>query len=413
MTSETRNELGPKPETQREIAPDLARGLMLLLISIANAPIYLLGRDASGTNFHPTEGSTLDLVVQGVVITTVDMRVYPMFAFLFGYGMVQMLRRQQEKGVSEQAARRALRRRNLWLFVFGFFHAALLFAGDILGAYALSGLVLAWLFLRRSGRTQLVWAALGMALLTVSAVFSIWVAYRTSTGQTAEGFAIFDAYLRILEQTVEDPNYLSSVVFRASIWPTAVLVTGLLSLSAPIAILLAFWAANRRILEDARDHQPLLRTVAIGGITIGWLGGLPHALAHTGQWQGPENTMWVFSTTHPLTGLACGLGYVALFGLIAQRIRERATITTALTAVGKRSLSCYLAQSVIAAPLLAAWGLGVGAHLNSAGMTLVAVAIWALTVVGAYVLERQERRGPAEVVLRRLTYRAGITRMHS
>ncbi|MFJ4277208.1 DUF418 domain-containing protein [Streptomyces massasporeus] len=75
-----------------------------------------------------------------------------------------------------------------------------------------------------------------------------------------------------------------------------------------------------------------------------------------------------------------------------------------MASVGKRSLSCYLAHSLLFAPVLAAWGLGLGEHLSSATMALFALAVWLVTVAGAYTLERAGRRGPAEVVLRRLMY---------
>ncbi|WP_412775223.1 DUF418 domain-containing protein [Streptomyces violaceus] len=59
--------------------------------------------------------------------------------------------------------------------------------------------------------------------------------------------------------------------------------------------------------------------------------------------------------------------------------------------------------------MLAAWGLGLGKHLGSATMALFAFAVWLVTVAGAYALERDGRRGPAETVPRRLMYgrRAG------
>ena len=66
-------------------------------------------------------------------------------------------------------------------------------------------------------------------------------------------------------------------------------------------------------------------------------------------------------------------------------------------------MTCYLAQSVLCAPLLAAWGLGWGARLGSAGMAAFAVVVWLLTVVYAVVLERRGAPGPAEAMLRRLT----------
>jgi uncharacterized protein len=109
-----------------------------------------------------------------------------------------------------------------------------------------------------------------------------------------------------------------------------------------------------------------------------------------------------------VTGLFGGLGYIALFGLIAAALIRRGDtagpITTSITAVGKRSLSAYLAQSLICAPVLAAWGLGLGGVLGSAAVALFAVGVWLLTVLGCAVLERQGRRGPAEWLLRRLAY---------
>lgn len=75
--------------------------------------------------------------------------------------------------------------------------------------------------------------------------------------------------------------------------------------------------------------------------------------------------------------------------------------------MGKRSLSCDLAHSLMFASLLAAWGLGLGLgeHLTSATMVLFAVGVWLVTVAGAYALERAGRQGPVETVLRRLVYR--------
>lgn len=49
-------------------------------------------------------------------------------------------------------------------------------------------------------------------------------------------------------------------------------------------------------------------------------------------------------------------------------------------AVGKRSLTGYLLQSVLRAPLLAAWGLGLGAALSAWSMAVLAVALWLVSV---------------------------------
>ncbi|WP_310910947.1 DUF418 domain-containing protein [Lipingzhangella rawalii] len=396
---------GPSTATERALAPDLARGFMLLLIAVANTPWYLWGRDYTMSSIHPPDGAWWDQLTQIVIITAVDGRIYPMFAFLFGYGMVQLLLRQEAAGVPERAALALLRRRNLWLLVFGCAHAALLFMGDILGAYGLAGLVLAALFLRRSNRTLLVWSAvLGIVLLLFLA-FSLLGAYAAAVlGEPVEqGFTPY----KFAESTMAEDSYLHSVVERLLVWPLLVVMQGLLGLAVPIAILLGFWAARHRVLEQPEQNLRLLGWTAFVGIAVGWLGGAPHAVTHTGLVPFPEDAMFVFSTLMLPTGLAGGVGYVALFGLIGYWLRNRPSgpVTTAVSAVGKRSLSCYLAQSVVCAPLLAAWGLGLGAHLHSSSMALFAVAVWLVILLAAWGLERAGRRGPAEVLLRRLTYR--------
>jgi len=68
-------------------------------------------------------------------------------------------------------------------------------------------------------------------------------------------------------------------------------------------------------------------------------------------------------------------------------------------------MSGYLAQSLAWGPVLAAWGLGLGAHMSSWSVAIYAVGVWVLTVALAAALEHQGARGPAEVALRRLAYR--------
>ncbi|MEU3169041.1 DUF418 domain-containing protein [Streptosporangium sp. NPDC006930] len=394
---------GPVRSGERALAPDLARGFMLLLIAVANTPWYLWGREIRATTIHPPGGSALDRIIQVAAIVGVDFRVYPMFAFLFGYGMVQLLSRQRAAGHSESAVLTLLRRRSLWLFLFGFVHAALLWQGDILGAYGLTGFLLSGLFLRRKDRTLLVWAAIGTGILILETLLSVVGAYLESSPE------IF-GYLSLGSAGSAESDPLAAASGRLAFWPMVVVGQGLLGLVVPVAIVLGFWAARRRILEQPGEHLSLLRRVAAVGIAIGWLGGLPHAAAVMGVLRIPEESMFVFEMSQTVTGLPAGLGYAAAFGLVGHRLGRRrrpGLASTAVVALGRRSLSAYLAQSLLCAPVLAAWGLGVGAHLHSASVAGYALGVWLITVVAAYGLERRGRRGPAEVLLRRLTYRTG------
>ncbi|MBN4925454.1 DUF418 domain-containing protein [Hoyosella rhizosphaerae] len=395
---------GPVSAQERALAPDLARGFMLLLIAIANTPWYLWGQGGERTSAHPGGGSTLDQITQGLIVTTVDLRVYPMFAFLFGYGVVMLYQRQVASGTSEKAAFRLLQRRNLWLVVFGFVHALLLWFGDILGAYGLVGLILVWLFLRRKNGTLLVWSGIGVVLLLLLTALTLLSAVALSPEEGTVD--TFDLYF-IIDAANGEPNYFASALARIPFWLMLIAIQGFIGLAVPIAILLGMWAARHRILEQPADHLTLLRIAAIVGIAIGWSGGAVRASAKLGMWEPSELMDGALEMVQLSTGLAGGIGYVALFGLMGHWLRNRTTLGvggTAVVAVGKRSLSCYLAQSILCAPVLAAWGFGLGEHMHSFTMALYAVAVWVVIGVWAFYLEKKSQRGPFEVVLRRLTY---------
>jgi uncharacterized membrane protein YeiB len=397
---------GPVSRGERALAPDLARGFMLLFIALANSVWYLWAVPMTGGSAHPAPEGALDSVAQFLTTVMVDSRSYPMFAFLFGYGMVQLASRQEAAGADPRAVDALLRRRNLWLLVFGFVHALLLWMGDVLGAYGLAGLLLCWLFFRRRDTALLVGAGVLTGLMAVMTALSVLGILFSPPADTSgsEGFG-----LDFMAGSIANESLLWAAVGRVSVWPVVVLGQGLLGMAVPAAILLGFWAARRRVLEEPGRNLRLLRTVAVAGLATAWIGGLPEGLAQIGVWELDETRATMLAMPHTLTGLAGGLGYVALIALIAHRIQERGrepgVVLTALTATGKRSLSSYLGQSVLCAPILAAWGLGVGAHLTSWSMALFAVGVWLATVAAAYAMERADKRGPAEVLLRRLSYR--------
>lgn len=409
---------GPVQAAERSPAPDLARGFMLLLIAIANTPFYLWGSEVAGMSSHPVDGSVVDKVAAFLVIVLVDLRTYPMFAFLFGYGMMQLYNRQVSAGTSEEAGRKLLQKRNWLLLAFGFVHAALLWMGDVLGAYGLAGLLMVWLFFQVKDRTLLVWTGVLCGLLAIGTAFVVVGAWFTAqipaddpvAREIAAGFASST-------DAMTSTSYVATIGERLLFWAAGTVGQGVLMLVVPMMLLLAFWAGRRRILENPGEHLTLLRRVALVGLTVGCLGPLPSALDHVGVLAVPDHAAWVFLPVQVLTGFFGGLGYVALFGLIGHRVAQRRTsapsrnllvtdgpFAGAVQAVGKRSLTCYLLQSVLCAPVLAAWGLGLGQYLSSWSMLLYAVLVWGLTVAFAVWQEQTGRRGPAEVLLRRLVY---------
>ncbi|HEY6737628.1 MAG TPA: DUF418 domain-containing protein, partial [Actinopolymorphaceae bacterium] len=317
-----------RPTTAREraLAPDLARGGMLLLIALANASIYLYGRPY-GPRGHLADGSALDHVWTFVQMLLIDGRAYPMFAALFGYGMVQFLDRRVAAGGSFDTAKHLLQRRSVWLLGFGFLHALLLFPGDILATYGLCGFLVVAL-LGRSDRLVLGTAS---ALLPVIALLGAVMALEFP-----------DPTKRAVVPSLVEPAYLTAAGGRVLDWLGVTLAQLLLVLTP---MLFGVWAARRRLLDDPAAHRALLRSVAVIGLAAAVVGGLPLALAAAQVWNPPVGLDLVFGVLHTLGGTAGGLGYAALIGIVTIGVTRRGPVLEAVVALGQRSLTFYLFQS--------------------------------------------------------------------
>ncbi|GGK76903.1 hypothetical protein Ppa06_38680 [Planomonospora parontospora subsp. parontospora] len=377
---------GATPLARRAPAPDLARGLMLLLIALAHAHMYLSGHE-TGFRGYALDGGALDRLVAGVQILLVDGRALPMFAALFGYGLVQLADRQLAAGRGWPQVRGVLRRRSLWLLAFGFCHALLLFFGDILGAYGLIGLVFVG-FVRREDRAVLRAAAAGLVLhVVVLSGFGL-LTVSAPKGDTPAAMAdpIEATVMRLIGWAGMTPTY-----FAAGVVP---------------AFLLGIWAARRRLLEDPLPHRDLLVRVALAGAGLAVAGGLPLMLIDTRLWTPSDPVAVSAYVLHSTTGIAGGLAYAAVIALAVGRMRRGypGPVVRALAACGQWSLTCYLLQSVIFVAVFAPYAGGLGTRVGDAAASGIAVAAWLATVVLAALAAPGGRRGPAEAALRRLTY---------
>ncbi|MGH3755269.1 MAG: DUF418 domain-containing protein [Pseudonocardiaceae bacterium] len=388
----TARPIGATAVSVRSLAPDLARGMMLLLIALANVTYYLYGDGTYGSGVWVRGHPVLDQTVLLLQATFVRDRVYPMFALLFGYGIVQLLRRHTSSGVDAVTVRKLVRRRGWWLVLFGFLHALLLFPGDIIGAYGLLAVLLAGVIVQARDRTLLIMMALWTAVL--------WMVPMVL-------FPLLDGWWSPLETTANvtaDP--LRAAGIRVLEWAQSGVVNALFTLVP--ALMVGVWAARRRLLDEPQRYRPLLVRVAALGVGLAAVGGFPWALKRVSWWTPPSDTVAMLADlSHNLTGYGGGIGYAAIAGLIAIRVRARdrpGPVITALAACGQRSMTCYLLQSVVFVAVLAAYGGGLGNRLGFTEVEIVGVVTWALTVLVADAMRRRGYRGPAEALLRHLTY---------
>lgn len=391
MSAPTPVDPGATRTADRALAPDLARGGMLLLIALANVHVYVHARPV-GLRIYPRELSTVDRVVAVVQLTLVDGRAYPLFALLFGYGIWQLTRRRVDVGMPVDAVRRLVRRRGWWMVAIGFVHALLLWAGDIVGTYGLIAVILAGVLVAGSDRRLVRLAWIGILLGGLLGVVNGFLPPPGSPPTALPSMLTEDA--------------LFAALFRLAEWTGLTIVIGL-SVFGPVA--LGVWAARRGFLDDPGRYRPLLRRAAAVGLVVAVLGGLPLALQVAEVLPPALPLALPAAVLHTLSGYAGGVGYAALFGLLALRLEDRPAerpgpVAGALQACGQRSLSCYLAQSVSFGLLLPAWAFDLGAGLQLWQAALLGFGTWLVILLVADATARAGYRGPAEILLRRLTY---------
>ncbi|TDD59770.1 DUF418 domain-containing protein [Kribbella antibiotica] len=374
---------GPTALKDRALGPDLARGLLLLFIALANTHGFLHPPGVGDIRAMPIPTTLPDRIVAFLETTLVDGRSYTMFAALFGYGMVQIARRQSGDWTS---TRKLLRRRGAWLLLLGLLHAVLLYYGDILSAYGLIALALVSA-IRWSKQRLLISAA-------VLALLGSWSYALLSTPNPPDSAA--EMYPWAL-----DHNPLLGMAGRAIAIP---LSASVVAVSAAGAFLFGIWAARRKLYERPEQHERTLRLMVAIGIPLSFLGGVPLALYTAGLLPATDTAVVPLAGLHALTGFAGGPAYAALIALWSIRVR-RTPVITAIQATGQRSLTCYLAQSVVWTIAFAPYLLDLGSHLTLWQSVLLALGTWALTVLMADLMRRRGLRGPFEVLLRRLTYR--------
>jgi uncharacterized membrane protein YeiB len=250
--------------------------------------------------------------------------------------------------------------------------------------------VLGWLLFRPARTIHKTLAVLAPAyLVTVALAMTSMAAAPYGTEFAVPGYATATDWVTRLGAVVVGP------LFIALAYPLFLLVA------------LGFAAGRRGLLDDPAAHRPLLRRIAVGGIAVSLLGALPAALVGAGVLQLGVLPTGLLLALQVLTGVCGGAGYAAAFALLALRLdARRGPLTRAVAAVGQRSLTCYLFDSVAVAVILHHDLLGLGAHVDSLGALAVALVVWLTAVALAAQLDRAGRPGPADALLRRLVHRA-------
>ena len=401
-------------------APDVARGFMLLLISLANVGFWVAGPQ------RPTL-SIIDRIWGLMSLLFIDQRAYPLFALLFGFGLATMVNRRMALGIDaycqqptgglrapsaaeldqarEQAAvdaRRLVRRRGLWMVLFGLIHGAF-FPSEIIGTYGIVAVVFAGWFAHKHHKRQLAVCA----LVLLSQFEPVVLAMLFGSGGEAAGSAPVAAPTGAGESMA---SALPWFVTNVNEWFFTALGAAFTTMILPAAFLGARLADTDLIAHPER-HRGLLTVAGIGGLALGALGALHELLVpltSAQSWAADSALIMVL-------GLAGGCGWLAVLALYAggPTADNRLTgLKRLLSNVGRRSMTAYLSQTVmfagifVIAPRLTGRSVSPGLVASAA----VAVMVWLTTVVLCAVLERLGMPGPFEVLLRAAVARSERSR---
>ena len=401
----------------RILAPDVARGFTMLGIAIANATtawLYISPDTPGSTAGGVVDNSILDkiAIILGSIFTHV--RGLPMFATLLGYGVGMIAMSLQRRNYPPKKARLVLIRRYFFLAIFGALHITFLFFGDIMFVYGVMGIILALLYRFKDKTLLIITGVLGTLGLILAAIMTI--------GVSAEGASSRTEVMTSFIQTLSSPDSYATLVshaFTSLSFQIGNLLTGFLFFF-PVMIL-GMVAARHNVLGQPEKYKTLLTRFAIVAVIISFGVGIPLGLAEIGVL--PENTVLHLQSLNQVAGIWAGPGIVASIALATLPLQRRIDAAhaggtgyplpvplQALIALGKRSMTGYLLQSILFVLLTSTFTIGLGRGQGAWEATLIAILIWAITLVIAYALEKANLRGPFEVVHRRLSYgRTGLT----
>jgi uncharacterized protein len=314
-------------------------------------------------------------------------KAFAIFALLFGFGFATIMANERARGTD-------FTWRFVWrlvlLLAFGTFHVVF-YRGDILQVLAVVGLIMVPFDRLRSDRVLLVLAAL--AFLQLPLLLRWWAAGQGQAWALAQPLYFTWGSLPTLAEgsfwAVALDNLGPGTVGKWSFY----LETGRVIEIAGL-FLVGMVIQRRGWFEEARQHARLWFGVLVGSAVLWYLviRLAPMVLPPEG---GPDmvrqSLVWA---TDQWSGLAA-MG-VQVAGFVLLWLTPLRKLLGVFAAPGRMTLTLYIGQSIIAAPLFYGYGLGLWNQLSNAEVVLWGLAAFAAQVVLAAAWFRFYRYGPLE-----------------
>lgn len=403
--------LAPVEPSRRIPALDVLRGFALLGILLMNIEGFV-GPLMAALGGIDASLSGPDLWADVAIFILVQGKFYALFSLLFGMGFALMLARARSAG---QPARGAVMRRLLVLLAIGTLHAFLVWAGDILMAYATLGLVLLLAFADTPARRLPGWA-LGMFCLPIVFTWLFVLSMPSAPadpGAAAAAAQALESQAQGYEGMIERQRaaYGPGGSYRETVAANAEVVRLMFTSYMPFLgpLLLSFflagaWFVRTGVILEPSRHAGVFRRLML----LGWGLGLP--LVVTGAVLVPtidpvrlDLSMAWGSTATQVGSALMALGYLGTIVVLLESPRI-APLLDRLAPAGRMALSNYLLQSVVCTLVFYGYGLGWFEQLPRAWQVPFVLVLFALQVIASEWWMQRFRHGPVEWLWRSLTY---------
>lgn len=397
----------------RLIQLDFIRGIAVLGIVFANVaafgqtmmayiwPVAL----AAG----PTQTDKIFWLLQFVLI---DHKMRGLFTLLFGAGMMLFIDKAWAKGETRWLQARRL----LWLLLFGALHFVLLWHGDILHLYAISGLLLLGT-VKWKPKTKLIVGFTAYVLGSLLIATQLGGAYLATTYPAVaarmspdQRKGVFEAETKTLSENAKTIKLYREGSYADVVKHMAVKKAGNDFVQS---LFLAFMETMPLILIGQALYQLGLFGGGLSSRAMrrwGWIGvatGSAITIA-LGLWVFKADfpffqTLLVFIGVSPLPRLAVILGLLSLLALWAPRAAQTA-LGQRFVAAGRMAFSNYLGTSLLLVPVFDGWGLGLFGQFGRLELFGFVLAVWVLMLAWSKPWLERYRYGPLEWLWRCLTY---------
>ncbi len=365
----------PKPEpvaaAERLVELDVLRGAAVLGILLINIVVFAFPYPVADDPTLMGGATGANLFVFAFNYMLFDGKMRAIFSLLFGGGVI----------LFSQRAGRVYFRRVLWLLVIGLLHAYLIWSGDILYTYALTGLIL--YPLRNAGARWLI--VLGLAVFLLNTATKEAPHGKTSAIELQKIVDIHQGnYPRIFHRRAQEARAIETDMFLHQLLPDAL---GMMLIGMGL-FKLGFLSGN---WSDRQYFITAILGYAIGLCMNGWTLALK---VLSGFQPGP---MLLGEHLLDWQRLAVALGHISVLLLVAPHAAR-------LAAVGRMALTNYLLQSVICTMVFYGYGFGLFGKLERWQIYGVVALCWAVNLTLSPWWLARYRYGPVEWAWRSLTY---------